>query len=369
MSHRVSHREFLLHRHQPADPGNSVDASVEHIEHTVMADEFLRYDLFHVVCMSNAWLYYCCYFCIFLVRCPCLGVLDCIRFQTAQSDINYENEYSVWVWINAKQTSRPQWTPDLPMLLLQFVTTDKQTSHATLTGSNLCGETVKRWNEKSSFMAHQDMQDVTLLLLTKYEEKKRSVTEWSESDEKRGEKMWKTSVSKVAWEIRVDAGALHVVASLGVDAGPVLGATVSSRVLCGACAEVRSELGEPRPHRIKTTQCHQCHQCHLQSETEPVSNLFQTCFKPSQTELAGGWNQFRCLSASKCDASVTKTLVTEVGWAAAVASSEVMFRGYTMLHSQMFSGCPSYFVVLFFPPMFSVSLFWAPCPKLDQQVL
>ena len=279
MSHRVSHREFLLHRHQPADPGNSVDASVEHIEHiehTVMADEFLRYDLFHVVCMSNAWLYYCCYFCIFLVRCPCLGVLDCIRFQTAQSDINYENEYSVWVWINAKQTSRPQWTPDLPMLLLQFVTTDKQTSHATLTGSNLCGETVKRWNEKSSFMAHQDMQDVTLLLLTKYEEKKRSVTEWSESDEKRGEKMWKTSVSKVAWEIRVDAGALHVVASLGVDAGPVLGATVSSRVLCGACAEVRSELGEPRPHRIKTTQCHQCHQCHLQSETEPVSNLFQT---------------------------------------------------------------------------------------------
>jgi hypothetical protein len=97
MSHRVSHREFLLHRHQPADPGNSVDASVEHIEHTVMADEFLRYDLFHVVCMSNAWLYYCCYFCIFLVRCPCLGVLDCIRFQTAQSDINYENEYSVWV--------------------------------------------------------------------------------------------------------------------------------------------------------------------------------------------------------------------------------------------------------------------------------
>lgn len=55
MFHRVSHREFLLHRHQPADPGNNVDASVEHIEHiehTVMAEEFLRYDLFHVVCMS-----------------------------------------------------------------------------------------------------------------------------------------------------------------------------------------------------------------------------------------------------------------------------------------------------------------------------
>ena len=53
----------------------------------------------------------------------------------------------------------------------------------------------------------------------------------------------------------MDAGALHVVASLGVDAGPVLGATVSSRVLCGvcgACAEVRSELGELWPQRIKT---------------------------------------------------------------------------------------------------------------------
>lgn len=106
-------------------------------------------------------------------------------------------------------------------------------------------------------------------------------------------------------------------------------------------------------------------------------NLFQTCFKPSQsheTELAEGWNQFRCFSASKCDASVTKTLVTEVGWAAAVASSEVMFRGYTMLHSQMFSGCPSYFVVLFFPRCFLSLSFERPvlnwinkyCKKLVQ---
>ena len=88
-----------------------------------------------------------------------------------------------------------------------------------------------------------------------------------------------------------------------------------------------------------------------------------TCFKPvsnlrsrMRRSLLEVGTSFACLSASKCDASVTKTLVTEVGWAAAVASSEVMFRGYTMLHSQMFSGCPSYFVVLFFPPMFPVSL-------------
>lgn len=101
-------------------------------------------------------------------------------------------------------------------------------------------------------------------------------------------------------------------------------------------------------------------------------NLFQTCFKPSQsheTELAGGWNQFRLFERFKmwriCDKNTRHW--GRMSSSCRILRSHVQGLHYVTLTDVLWMSF--LFCCVIFPPMFSVSLFWAPCSKLDQQVL